>query len=117
MASRASTNHRRWTAEEDALVWDGDIKEVAERLGRSYQSVNCRRYYLTHTEKARKDGADDYRTKQDDSWYQATRHREPWFIDEIEFLVRTMDWPILEVAHALNRTYASIVSKRSEIRK
>lgn len=37
---------RRWTPAEDAVVFEGSPAEVAERLGRSYDSVTTRRHAL-----------------------------------------------------------------------
>lgn len=37
-----------WTPDEDAVVFDGSVAEVAARLGRSVASVACRRKRLRH---------------------------------------------------------------------
>lgn len=46
MRARPVAGARRWTAEEDADVFNGSQREAATRLGRSERSVNTRRYRL-----------------------------------------------------------------------
>ncbi|MHA6631385.1 LAGLIDADG family homing endonuclease [Pseudonocardia sichuanensis] len=46
MRARPVAGARRWTAEEDADVFNGSLREAANRLGRSERSVNIRRYRL-----------------------------------------------------------------------
>lgn len=46
MRARPVAGARRWTAEEDADVFTGSIREAARRLGRSEKSVNIRRSRL-----------------------------------------------------------------------
>ena len=46
MRARPVLGARRWTPEEDADVFDGTVREVATRLGRSERSVNMRRLRL-----------------------------------------------------------------------
>jgi hypothetical protein len=46
MRARPVAGARRWTAEEDANVFTGSIREAASRLGRSEKSVNIRRSRL-----------------------------------------------------------------------
>jgi len=43
---RARSNPRRWTPAEDAVVLRMSIKDAAEALGRTKQSVNLRRWRL-----------------------------------------------------------------------
>ena len=45
---RARSAPRRWTGAEDAVVLEKTIREAAEELGRSLQSVNLRRWRLRH---------------------------------------------------------------------
>lgn len=46
MRARPPAGARRWTAEEDADVFDGAVREAASRLGRSEKSVSIRRFRL-----------------------------------------------------------------------
>jgi hypothetical protein len=46
MRARPVAGARRWTAAEDADVFNGSIREAASRLGRSEKSVNIRRSRL-----------------------------------------------------------------------
>ena len=46
MRARPLAGARRWTAQEDADVFTGSIREAAKRLGRSEKSVNIRRSRL-----------------------------------------------------------------------
>ncbi len=46
MRARPAFGARRWTAEEDADVFNGSIREAAARLNRSEKSVNIRRVRL-----------------------------------------------------------------------
>jgi hypothetical protein len=46
MRARPVSGSRRWTAEDDADVFTGSIREAAIRLGRSERSVNIRRVRL-----------------------------------------------------------------------
>lgn len=46
MRARPVAGARRWTAQEDAEVFTGSIREAASRLGRSEKSVNIRRSRL-----------------------------------------------------------------------
>jgi hypothetical protein len=43
---RARSNHRRWTAAEDAVVLRMPVREAASLLGRTEKSVNIRRWRL-----------------------------------------------------------------------
>lgn len=43
---RARSSHRRWTPDEDAIVLRMPIKDAAEALGRTKQSVSLRRWRL-----------------------------------------------------------------------
>lgn len=46
MRARPEFGVRRWTPDEDADVFNGSVREVAARLGRSEQSINIRRVRL-----------------------------------------------------------------------
>jgi hypothetical protein len=46
MRARPEFGARRWTAAEDAEVFDGSVRDAADRLGRSGRSVNIRRFRL-----------------------------------------------------------------------
>jgi hypothetical protein len=46
MRARPLAGSRRWTAEEDADVFTGSVREAADRLVRSERSVSMRRFRL-----------------------------------------------------------------------
>ena len=86
-----------WTPDEDAVVFDGTLAEVAERLGRTPGSVGLRRTHLR-----RQSGTvGPARLKR--SWTPAE--------DAVVF-----DGTAREVAERLGRTYSSVANRRAALR-
>ncbi|RBY87305.1 hypothetical protein DQ244_18250 [Blastococcus sp. TBT05-19] len=56
MRARPVAGRRRWTAQEDADVFTGSVREAARRLGRSEQSVSLRRWRLRRAADAGQSG-------------------------------------------------------------
>lgn len=110
MRGVAAGTLRAWTAAEDELLAEhyrkGDVKLLAELLGRSPDAVRTHYRWLVKQQRSR-----EAEIAQNDESRPATNGRR-WTREEQEFLEATMDEPVAQVAACLNRSIFATQQRR-----